>query len=176
MITEMYTERLHLRTMTTADSPGLFEIWSDLDVTRFMNIDNFTDEEQAKEMIIHLEKLAQENKAIRFTVVELESDKIIGSCGYNFLDFDNSKTEIGYDLAKTHWGKGYATEAVSALINFAFNSLMINRVEAKVEPENIGSIKVLQKLNFTYEGTMRQCEKSKGKFIDLNIYSKLKTD
>lgn len=176
LITNLYTERLHLRKMTTADSDILFKIWSDPDVTKFMNINNFTDESQAVDIIIYLDKLTQDNKAIRYSIIELKSNEIIGSCGYNSLDYENAKTEIGYDIAKKHWGRGYAPEAISALLHYAFNSLSINRVEAKVEPENTNSIKVLQKLNFTFEGTLRKSEKSKGHFIDLNIYSKLITD
>ncbi|WP_096189319.1 GNAT family N-acetyltransferase [Evansella halocellulosilytica] len=176
MTTDLFTERLHLRKMTTDDAPSLFKVWSDPDVTKFMNVRNFTDENQAMEMISYLEKLAQDNQAIRFTIVELKSNEIIGSCGYNSLDFENEKTEIGYDIAKSYWGNGYAPEVIYALKNYAFDSLNLNRVEAKVEPGNVNSIKVLKKLNFTFEGTLRQSEKSKGKLIDLNIYSKLKTD
>ncbi|HCF31630.1 MAG TPA: GNAT family N-acetyltransferase, partial [Bacillus sp. (in: Bacteria)] len=97
-------------------------------------------------------------------------------CGYNSLDFENSKTEIGYDISKTFWGKGYAPEAISSLLDYAFTHLKLNRVEAKVEPANVNSIKVLEKLNFTFEGTLRKSEKSAGKLIDLNIYSKLISD
>ncbi|USK71740.1 GNAT family N-acetyltransferase [Peribacillus asahii] len=176
MIADIYTERLHLRKVIAADSYSLFKIWSDPDVTKFMNINNFTDESQAIEIITHLEKLAEDNKACRYSIIELKSKKIIGSCGYNYLDYENAKTEIGYDLSKEYWGRGYAPEAISALLHYAFNSLNLNRVEAKVEPENTNSLKVLQKLNFSFEGTLRKSEKSKGRFIDLNIYSKLITD
>lgn len=79
-------------------------------------------------------------------------------------------------LVKLFWGKGYAPEAILSLMDYAFSTLEFNRIEAKVESENINSIKVLQKLNFTFEGTMRKCEKSNEKFIDLSIYSKLITD
>jgi len=176
LIKELYTERLFLRKMTTSDSESLFKIWSDPEVTKFMNINSFNNISQAKEMINLLDKLSQEKRAIRYSIIELESNQIIGSCGYNSIDFENAKVEIGYDISKAYWGKGYAPEAISSLIEYAFNSLNINRIEAKVEPENINSIKVLRKLNFTFEGTMRKCEKSNGKFIDLSLYSKLVTD
>jgi ribosomal-protein-alanine N-acetyltransferase len=176
LIKELYTERLFLRKIKTSDSASLFKIWSDPEVTKFMNINSFTDKSQAKDMIELLDQLSQENKAVRYSIIELESNEIIGSCGYNSLDFENAKVEIGYDISKAFWGKGYAPEAIFSLMDYAFNSLKFNRIEAKVEPENINSIKVLQKLNFTFEGTMRKCEKSKGKFIDLSIYSKLITD
>lgn len=176
MNTELHTERLYLRKMDPSDSPSLFRIWSDPDVTEFMNIDQFTDESQAREMIQFLNNLSDEDQAIRFTIIEKESGQIIGSGGYNFLDMEHAKAEIGYDIAKDYWGKGYATEAVGTLLEYAFSALSLNRVEAKVEPQNVSSIKVLQKLRFTHEGTLRQYEKIKGKFKDISIYSKLAAD
>lgn len=175
-MTQLQTERLALRKMKASDSASLFQIWSDPEVTKYMNIDNFTAESQALEMIEILDKLAMENKAIRYAIIELQSNRIIGSCGYNMLDFTNSKAEIGYEISKQYWGKGYAQEAIRALLDYAFSALQLVRIEAKVEPENINSIRVLQKLNFTFEGTMRKCEKSKETLIDLSIYSKLITD
>ncbi len=80
MITELHTQRLHLRKMKVSDSSSLFQIWSDPDVTRFMNISSFSDENQAKGIIELLDELAQDNKAVRFAIIELESNTIIGSC------------------------------------------------------------------------------------------------
>ncbi|HEY4429464.1 MAG TPA: GNAT family N-acetyltransferase [Paenibacillus sp.] len=176
LTTELHTERLLLRKMKVSDSSSLFEVWSDSEVTKFMNIDCFTDESQVKDMIKLLDELSLDNKAIRFSIIEMESNKIIGSCGYNSLDFENEKAEIGYDIAREFWGRGYASEAISALLDYAFLSLKLNRIEAKVEPENVNSVKVLQKLNFTFEGTLRQSERVIEKFIDLKMYSKLITD
>ncbi len=177
MITDLLrTERLYLRKMMEADSPCLFKIWSNPDVTKFMNIENFSGENQAKEMINFLNELSAQNKAMRYTIIEAKTNQILGSCGFNTLDYENMKAEIGYDLDSTFWGKGYGTEAVSYLVDYAFEHLNFIRIEAKVEPENLNSIKVLQKLGFTFEGTLRKSEKSKDRFIDLNIYSRLKTD
>ncbi|WP_313641057.1 GNAT family protein [Paenibacillus sp.] len=176
LTTELHTERLHLRKMKVSDSPSLFKIWSDPEVTKFMNINCFTDENQAKDMIKLLDEFSQDNKAIRFSIIEMDSNEIIGSCGFNFLDYENAKAEIGYDIAKAFWGRGYASEAICALLDYAFSSLKLNRIEAKVEPENVKSVKVLQKLNFTFEGTLRQSERVDGRFNDLNMYSKLITD
>lgn len=128
------------------------------------------------DMIKLLNDLAQENKAIRFSILVQESNEIIGSCGYNSLDFDNLKAEIGYDIARSQWGKGYATEAIFSLLAHAFSTMKLNRIEAKVDPDNVNSIKLLQKLNFTYEGTLRAYERAGETFSDLNMYSKLATD
>jgi len=173
---ELYTNRLYLRKVRLSDSLALFKIWSDPDVTRFMNITSFTTLNQAEEMIGLFKSLDQDNKAIRFTIIELESGKIIGSCGFNYLDFEHEKAEIGYELSKAYWGRGYATEAIHSLLEYAFINLRLNRIEAKVVPQNLNSIKVLSKLNFKFEGTLRQSEKAQEKFHDINVYSLLKTD
>ncbi|WP_082232842.1 GNAT family N-acetyltransferase [Halobacillus massiliensis] len=176
MIKEFYTNRLYVRSMTVADSSSLYPIWSDPDVARFMNVHPFKNENEVKDMITYLNQLTEEYSAIRYSIIELNTQQIIGSCGYNSIDYVNAVTEIGYDLAKASWGRGYATEVASALIHYAFTSLQMNRVEAKVEPPNTNSIRVLQKLNFTYEGLLRQAQRSRGRFIDLNIYSRLRSD
>ncbi len=106
MISELYTKRLHLRKMNESDASNLFNIWSNPYVTRYMNINNFTKIEQARDMINFLNKLAFEKKAIRFAIIELKTYEIIGSCGYNMLDFEHPKVEIGYELSKAVWGEG----------------------------------------------------------------------
>lgn len=174
MIEQIYTKRLYLRKMKMADAHSLFKIWSDPEVTKYMNIINFTHEEQAKEMIELFDQFAEEHMAIRLTIIEKESNEIIGSCGFNSFDVKSATAEIGYDLAKAYWGKGYAPESISALIDYAFTTLDINRIEAKIEPGNINSIKVVKKLNFTFEGTFQEYEESKESFYDINIYSLLK--
>ncbi|MGN4125973.1 GNAT family N-acetyltransferase [Lysinibacillus sphaericus] len=176
MIKQLSTKRLLLRKMEESDAQALFKIWSDPDVTKFMNISNFTHEHQAKEMIELLNELALDHKAIRFTIIETASNEIIGSCGFNSIDFENARAEIGYDIAKAYWGKGYAPEGIMALINYAFTTLAFNRIEAKVEPGNVNSIKVLEKLHFTFEGTLRQYEKSDEVFQDIHSYSLLRSD
>lgn len=148
----MDTERLLLRKVASADAKSLWGIWSDPAVTKFMNISSFTHEEQALEMIDLLNQLANEHRAIRYSIIKKIGNCIIGSCGFNNIDFDKAIAEIGYDLAKTHWGKGYATEAIIALIHVAFTHLEITTIVAKVDAANSNSIKVLQKLNFILQG------------------------
>ncbi|MEK4968781.1 GNAT family protein [Cytobacillus sp. FSL R7-0696] len=176
MIKKLNTPRLLFKKMDVLDSAELFQIWSDPEVTKFMNIESFNNENQVKEMILLFDKLSKNDEAIRYTLIELKSNQIIGTCGFNYIDFENAKAEIGYDLNKIYWGQGFAKEAITCLIQHAFNVLNLNRIEAKIEPENTNSIQLIEKLNFTYEGTLRQSEKSKGRYIDLKIYSKLASD
>jgi ribosomal-protein-alanine N-acetyltransferase len=162
--------------MKISDAPFLFAFWSDPIVTKFMNIEPFQTIEETEEMIMVLTNLALKNRAIRYSILLKESNQIIGSCGFNYMDHENARAEIGYDLGKDFWGKGYASEAILNLINDGFNERNINRIEAKVDPQHSRSIKVLEKLGFSLEGTLRQYERSKDTFIDLHMFSKLKNE
>ncbi|MDR9505191.1 GNAT family protein [Brevibacillus agri] len=175
-INTITTERLLLRRMQPADAPALFSFWSDPNVSKHMNIESMTRIKQAEDMIFLINKLCAEDQAIRWSIVLQESGEMVGSCGFNSFDFEHGRTEIGYDLGSPYWGKGYATEAVRAVIGYGFSELGLNRVEAKVEPDNRGSIRVLSKLRFVEEGLLRQYEKSNGQFVDLLIFSLLRDE
>lgn len=176
LITEMSTERLMLRKMEAADSSALFALWSDPQVTRFMNIDPFTSEAQAKEIIQLFDRLHRNRQAIRYSIFIRETKELIGSCGFNYVDSENAKAEIAYDLSRHFWGCGFGSEAVAALLHQAFYGMGLNRIEAKVDPLNKNSIHLLKKLNFHFEGTQRQSEKINQQFFYVNMYSKLKSD
>jgi ribosomal-protein-alanine N-acetyltransferase len=170
------TNRLIMKDMKEEDGEILYKYWSDNEVTKYMNITPFHKVEQAKEMIQFLTTLKEEGKAARYSIFLKKSGELIGTCGFNSIDNENSRVEIGYDLGKNYWGHGYIREALTALIQEAFLSLHMNRIEAKVEVENENSIKALSKLAFTNEGRLRQYERSKGKLIDVYMFSLLKEE
>lgn len=176
LILQMNTERLVLRKMEAADSKKLFQLWSDPQVTRFMNIESFTSETQAAEMIQLFDQLHRDNQAIRYSIFNKETNELIGSCGFNYVDYENAKAEVAYDIRRNFWGRGFASEAVSSLLHHAFSVMGLNRIGAKVDPDNTNSIKLLRRLNFQFEGTLRQSEQINKQFFDLNMYSKLKSD
>ena len=83
--------------------------------------------------------------------VELKGEnKFIGFTGLKYLE-DMDEVDLGYRFMKEYWGKGIATETGKACVNLGFNKLGLKRIIAMVLPENIGSIRVLQKLNFEFE-------------------------
>lgn len=169
-------ERICLTPIQLEHAPELFKIWSNQKVTEFMNIDSFCDEKQAREMIAFLQNLAKEQKALRYTIFHKEQAKIIGSCGFNQIDTPNQHVEIGYEIDEEFWGQGYGSEVVQQLVHYGFVSLDMVRVSAKVEPANKASIHLLEKNHFQYEGTLRKVEKSKGMFVDLCMYARIKCE
>jgi len=86
------------------------------------------------------------------------------------------RANIGYDLQKAHWNKGYITETLKAIIDFGFFSMEINRIEAEVMQENASSERVLEKLGFVREGVLRSWMLWNNQYYDMTIYSLLKND
>jgi [ribosomal protein S5]-alanine N-acetyltransferase len=176
MYSELQSDRLNLIQSDVSHASTLFGFWTNTDVTRYMNIEPLATIDDVIDMIDLTNHLAAINQSIRYTVFIKNTNQIIGSCGFNYIDFENERAEIGYDLGKEYWGNGYASEAVFVLMNYWFHDLGLNRLEARVVPENVQSIKLLNKLAFQFEGILRQSEKSKDGFIDVMIFSKLKME
>ncbi|WP_231491119.1 GNAT family N-acetyltransferase [Pedobacter sp. Leaf170] len=92
----------------------------------------------------------------------------------NNFNKSHKKVEIGFWLIPKYWKKGIVNESATAICNYAFYSLHVNRIEAFVESENENSKNALLKLAFEYEGTMKNCEIKNGKTVSLSIFAKLK--
>jgi ribosomal-protein-alanine N-acetyltransferase len=76
---------------------------------------------------------------------------LIGTCGFHPFDNDNSRVEIGYDLAVAYWRRGIMTEALHAMLHYGFATLNLHRIEAVTTPENYASRRLLEKLGFRLE-------------------------
>jgi [ribosomal protein S5]-alanine N-acetyltransferase len=146
------TERLVLRHFQFLDAEAMYRIFCDAEVMHFSNgvqtkgwVDNWVN--------IKVIYYYQTWGYGPYAVVENSSQEVIGYCGLSsFPDIDGqSETEIGYRLAKLAWGKGYATEAAQAVRDFALTTLHIKRLIALIDPANIASIHVAEKIGMHYE-------------------------
>jgi ribosomal-protein-alanine N-acetyltransferase len=88
-----------------------------------------------------------------YAIVEQGNQDVIGYCGlFFFPDIDGqAEVEIGYRLARSTWGKGYATEAAQAVCDYAFTTLGIKRLIAMIDPSNVASIRVAENIGMQYE-------------------------
>jgi ribosomal-protein-serine acetyltransferase len=102
--------------------------------------------------------------------------EIIGVIAFNAIDHFHRSSTVGYWLAQTHTGNGYMTGAVRALIQLGFEYLNLNRIEIRIAPENQASRAVCIRLQFRHEGILREAEWLGDKFVDLEVYSLLKSD
>ena len=100
-----------------------------------------------------------------------------GSVAIFKVNDDNDSGELGYSLGSKWWGNGYMTEAVSAVIDYAFNKVGFNRIYASCHEENIASKKVMEKLSMTYEGLLRDGQRNlDNTYSNLSLYTILKRD
>jgi [ribosomal protein S5]-alanine N-acetyltransferase len=146
------TERLSLRPFHMLDGEAMFHIFGDPEVMRF------GDGVQTKRWVqnwLHtcLERYYQTWGFGPYAVVEKQSQQVIGYCGLFFFPDINGQPEVemGYRLARSAWGRGYATEAVSTVRDFAFSTLSMKRLIAIIDPANSASIHVAEKVGMRYE-------------------------
>ncbi|WP_230874949.1 GNAT family N-acetyltransferase [Lysinibacillus cavernae] len=172
----METERFILRKGIVGDCKDIFELYSDENVVKYLPLTSFKSVEDAMDEINWYDKIFKEQIGLRWVIEETKTKKVIGTCGYLNYEKVHNRIEIGYDLSPQYWGKGIMQEALSNIIHFAFSSMGINKIEAKIEPENKSSLRLVEKLNFCKEGVLRQHEYEKGKYVDLVILSLLKSD
>ncbi|BAY08440.1 GNAT family N-acetyltransferase [Calothrix sp. NIES-2098] len=171
---QLTTENLILRETTLNDTPAVFQIFADDAVTKYHDVETATNIEQAQFLIQRRAERFQNQQAIRWGIARKEDNAIVGSCGYSIRN--RFQAEIGYELARDYWRKGLMTEALSAIIQWGFEQLDLNRIEAFVMLENNASIQLLKKLQFVEEGVLREYGFWKGRFHDLKIFSLLKKD
>jgi len=138
----------------------------------------FVDRMQTVEFAENFVKGAmQRNKdGQEYAFVIVESGKVVGRIGVYKIDGQNKIGEIGYWLAENLQGKGIITKSCQSIIDFCFSDLKLNRIEIKCGTGNLKSKTIPEKLNFTKEGVIRQGELVYDQFIDLNLYSLLKSD
>ncbi|MDL2224253.1 GNAT family N-acetyltransferase [Bacteroides sp. 519] len=110
-------------------------------------------------------------------VFGIYEDNTFVGCGSLIPQHDvyRINAEIGYWIGEPYWGKGYATETVRLLLNFAFEALNLLRVYANIYEYNIGSMKVLEKVGFEKEAVIKSSVIKEGKIIDEHLYSIRKT-
>jgi ribosomal-protein-serine acetyltransferase len=117
-------------------------------------------------ILMSLKRISQ---GIELAFVIKSNDKIVGRVGIYKLDNPNEIGEIGYWVGREYQGRGIVTRSCTALADYCFNELALNRIEIRCGTENYKSQLIADRLHFTCEGTMRQGEKLNGTFIDLSF-------
>jgi len=120
--------------------------------------------------------LAQFARHEGFAIAIWHKDEMAGQIEYNYIDWANRKTEIGFWLGASYQGKGLATRSSRFLVSYAFNELKLNRVEMRCAVENKKSRRICENLGFTKEGIVRQAAWFHDHFVDFVIYGMLAND
>lgn len=151
VLSMLETKRLILRPAVLEDAPHLYELNSDFEVVRYTGDSSLKTvleaETQIKERMF---PQFQKYKMGRFSVT-LKDGTYLGWCGLRYFP-ESDEVDLGYRFMKKHWGQGYATEASLVTLKYGFETLNLKRIIAKAMPDNVGSIKVMQKMGMTFRG------------------------
>lgn len=169
------TARLKLRPMALADAADLHRLVNDIEIARnTMLIPHPYPEGFAAEWIgTHQEKF-EKNEEVVFGIERREDGAFVGVIGV--IPEPHDMAELGYWIGQEYWNHGYATEAAAAAIDYAFRILGVNRVEALHFVRNPASGRVMEKCGMKCEGTLRQARKKWDEYLDVRVYSILRSD
>ncbi|MES2677138.1 MAG: GNAT family N-acetyltransferase [Pseudomonadota bacterium] len=165
-----------LREQTLEDAEDFLEYYSDPEVSKYIVSFIPKTVEEARSEIRYWINVFSYNDGLYFAIARKSDNKMIGSVGVSGVNRNHNRIEASYDLAKEYWGQGIMTQALKAVLKYAFEELKFNRIEAYAMPANIGSYKVLEKCGFAFEGNLRQHRFHNGKYVDIGIYSILYQD
>jgi RimJ/RimL family protein N-acetyltransferase len=164
------TDRLILRQVNESDGAGLFDIFTDDEVTEYYAWDAFTSVEQGHELAARTAEQFRRHEAIRWGLLAAGSSRIIGTCGYTRWSQENRFAVLGYDLARRYWHRGLMSEAVTEVLRTGFGQMALHRVEATVMAGNTASAALLDRAGFAREGVLRERALKGGVFRDVWMF------
>ncbi len=165
-----------LREKTDDDVADFFHYYADPEVNKFILCEIPRDLEEARRELNYWRNSFYRNDGIYFAIARKDNNQMIGSVGLTSYNSYQSRIELSYDLAKEYWRKGIMSSAIIAMIKYGFEVLKINRIEAFTSTDNLASKNLLLKCGFHLEGCLRQHRYHRGKYVDVFIFSLLKSD
>lgn len=175
----METDRLVLRKPSMRDVEWYYEYFSRPEIVWGGGEPGPRNMKAAREEFRkYLVDLYRERRGFRWVITLKDEGRPIGTLGYyKWLPSASYQAEMGYDLAKEHWGKGIMSEAMTAVIDFGFERMGLNRIEVYVMPRNKRSIRMIRRLGFKREGVLRERYFDEfGNFTDDILFSMLRRD
>ncbi len=171
----MNTENYVLKEIEDADIQNIHKGLSNPEITKYYDV-HFSTLEDTKEQMEWYRNLKKNGTGIWWGIYDAADNEFCGAGGFNNLDSKHKKAEIGFWLLKDYWGKEILNEVMPKLFEIGFTDLDLNRIEGYVVSDNTNCKKALEKINFTYEGTMRESEVKNGQKISVDIYAILKSE
>lgn len=170
------TDRLTLRHCRNDDLPSLLAYYSDPTVARYLLHEPWTPEQAEREVAKLVERRTVGASGQALSLVVEGEGRVVGDISLVPTDDTLSQAEVGWVFHPDFGGKGYATEAVRAVIGIAFGHYEMHRVKAQLDPRNEASAQMCERLGMTKEAHLRQDWWSKGEWTDTAVYGLLATD
>lgn len=166
---EINSERLLIREIEISDALAIFNYRSDAQTNQYQG----WIPEKLEEVHYFIEhKIAKEFNQLdtwfQMALVLKESDELIGDLGLHFLEYET--VELGVTINRSHHGKGYASEALKVLIDYLLYEHGKRKIKASIDPRNLASIAMIEKLGFKKEAHYKKCFFLRGEWVDNVIY------
>ena len=163
------TERLILRPMRASDAADMYDYAKGSEVTTYLLWSPHPSQSYTKDYLKYIEKRYRLGEFYDWAVVDRESGKMIGTCGFTRFDFPHNIGEVGYVLSPAFHGRGFGTEAAARVLRFGFEELGLHRIEVKFMQGNDASLHVAEKLGMSFEGYRRDAMFVKGKYRTIGM-------
>lgn len=172
-IPTLETNRLTMRKILPADCADMYDYSRREETSRYLLWSPHTNLRYTKKYLTHVQNAYRNENFYDFALVDKESGRMIGTCGFTSFDLQNNSAEIGYVLHPEFWGKGLAKEAVFRLMAFGFAELRLHRLSAKIMTNNTASKRVAEKCGMRHEATYVEGMLIKGRYETIDEYALL---
>ena len=170
-------DKFYLREIRLSDAGEYYRYINHDLVKRFVPVNCLPQTEaRAVSDLLFLINLFKEKKGVYWGICTKKDDKLIGTCGFETWHKTHARLELVYDLSPNYWGNNIMFRSLQMIISFAFQVMPVNRIEAVTTPDNEKSIRILKKLYFNQEGTLRQFRYFKYNFTDVYMFSLLRSE
>ena len=172
----LHSGRVGLRLVAESDLPALLEVNSSDEVTALLPYARWRSMADAEAWFERMAGIQATGLALQFVVVDAATQRAIGTCLLFRYEEAHGRAEIGYVLGRAFWGRGLMREALQALIDWAFGTLGLRRLEAEVDVRNAASAALLRRIGFTREGLLRQRWVNRGTPCDFEMFGLLASE
>jgi [ribosomal protein S5]-alanine N-acetyltransferase len=166
---KLETARLVLRPFETRDVEDVFAYASDAEVSRYVLWDRHTTRADSQRFLEWVLGQYARGELPSWGIMDKTSGRVVGSIGYGWPEPAHARAEVGYVLARSHWGRGLMSEAVRAVLGHAFGTLHLHKVVAHCHVLNVGSRRVLEKVGLRHEGRLYEHLFVKGSYWDIDV-------
>lgn len=167
------TDRLIIRPLSINDKESIFVYRSDPETSKYLSLIPKTVNDVEEFIKKSSNVINVPGTWFQLVIIEQQNNQVIGDIGIHFLDTDpkSDQVEIGYTIDRKYRGQGYATEALSLIINYLFSNLNKHRMTASINPINVPSIKLIERLGFRKEAYFINSLFLHGKWVDHLVYA-----
>ena len=170
------TDRLILREVVAADAADVFVFRSDYEV-QYYNGAPMKELAEAVALIDWLSEKFKTQETICWGITLREENRVVGLCSFHNISAHQRAVALGYDLTRTHWRRGIATEAVGATIRFGFTQMNLHRIEVSTCMDDLPSVRLVERLGFQREGIRREATlEDDGLFHGIGIFGLLQRE